>query len=392
MKRIYIVTDVDLTEKSAQPVHLFSLAKYLSRLGIEVRLFYPLWQKRVPEIPFGVIGVPIRVPQKPFARARLLQAKLLIELTRIPWPDALYVRLSMGMIAPVIWTCLTDIPLFVEVNGIIEIEYLLLNKTPNIKRWLKVQQIRVFEYLNFKKAKGVIFVTDQLREYFSRRYHIPCKRSTVINNGVDLEIFKPMDKSQSRQKLGIPGGPVLLGFVGALAPWQGLENAIWAIRLLWDRGVPCRFLIVGQGNEEIRLRTLVQELGIFEEVIFAGGVDFESVPIYIGAFDICLVFKRNLLSGVSPLKLYEYMACARPIVASDVPGLEIVSQIGAGVNAKAGSPESLADALEEIIQRKNEWEEMGTRGRMWAERYASWQRKAEEAMLFFNNQIGGIWP
>lgn len=152
--------------------------------------------KKAPEIPLGVIGVPIRVPQKPFARARVFQAKLLIELSRLPRPDVLYVRLSAGRVS------------------------------------------------------------------------------------------------------------------------------------------------------------------------FTGAVHLGVVPRYISACNFCLLPKRNLLSGVSPFKLYEYMACARPVVATDVPGLEVVTIVGAGVNAKAGSPVSLADAIEELIRRRQEWEDMGRRGRL----------------------------
>lgn len=391
MKHIYVITDVDLLEKSAQPIHVLSLCKYLGRLGVKVHLICPFWQSGVLQVPQEVITVPVSVPKQPFLRARIFQTRLLILLSRLPRPDALYVRLSAGMISPAVWTYLTGVPLFVEVNGIIEIEYLMQVKAPNIKKWLKVQRMRAFEYLNLKRAKGIIFVTNQLREYFASRYQIPPEKSVVINNGVDLEIFKPGDKQQSRRELGVPDGQILLGFVGALAPWQGLEDAIRAVRLLRDRGTNCQLFIVGQGVEENRLRTLIQELGVSAEVTLVGGVDYESVPFYINAFDICLVPKRNLLSGVSPLKLYEYMACGRPIVATDVPGLEIVSQIGAGVNAKAGSPESLADAIEELIRRKGEWEEMGLRGRMYVEMNASWKRRAEETILFFKDQLGGIW-
>ena len=393
VKRVHIVTDVDLTEKSAQPVHVLSLAKYLGRLGLEVRLIYPFWQREVPAIPPHVIGVPVHVPQKPFIRARAFQAKLFIELCRLPRPHVVYVRLSAGMVAPLIWAYITGMPLFVEVNGIMDLEYLMgQNGVANIRTWLKVRRMRIVESLNLKKATGIVFVTDQLKEYYTRRYRIPQEKATVINNGVDLEIFRPMDKQQSRRQLGIPEGPALLGFVGSLAPWQGVNDAIRAMKILRERSVLCRLLIVGQGTEEARLRALVRELELSDRVIFAGAVHLEVVPVYISACDICLIPKRNLTSGVSPLKLYEYMACARPIIATDVPGLEIVSKVGAGVNAQAGSPESLADAIEELIQRKEEWNEMGRRGRLYVERHASWQSIAEKTMAFFKETLGGVWP
>jgi len=282
-------------------------------------------------------------------------------------------------------------PFFVEVNGIMDLEYLMMqNKVTNVRTWLKVWRIRVIENLNLRKARGIIFVTDQLKTYYIQRYRISPEKATVINNGVDLEIFRPMDKQQSRRQLGIPEGPTLLGFIGSLAPWQGIDDAIRAVKILEERNVPCRLLIVGHGIEEARLRALVCELGVSDKVIFTGAVHLKIVPLYINACDVCLIPKRNLASGVSPLKLYEYMACARPIVATDVPGLEIISKVGAGVNAKAGSPESLADAIEELIQRRGEWNEMGRRGRLYVESHASWQRIAEKTVAFFKDRLGGV--
>ncbi|MGB9919722.1 MAG: glycosyltransferase family 4 protein [Moorellales bacterium] len=390
VKRVHIVTDVDLTERSAQPVHVLSLAKYLGRLGLEVHLIYPFWQREVPAIPPGVVGVPVRVPRKPFARARAFQVKLFTGLGRLPRPDVVYVRLSAGMVAPLIWSRIAGVPLFVEVNGIVDLEYLMAqNRVVDVRTWLKVRRMRMVQGLNLKRATGIVFVTDELKEYYTRRYQIPQERATVINNGVDLEIFQPMDKQQSRRRLGIHDGPPLLGLVGSLAPWQGIDDAIRAIKILRDRSVPCRLLIVGQGSEEARLQALARELGVADRVTFTGAVGLEVVPLYISACDICLTPKRNLVSGVSPLKLYEYMACAKPIVATDVPGLEVVANVGAGVSAKAGSPESLADTIEELIQRSHDWEPMGGRGRLYVETHASWQHVAERTVAFFKDRLGG---
>jgi len=75
MKRVHIVTDVDLIDKSAQPVHLISLAKYLGRLGLEVRLIYPFWQREAPEIPLGVIGVPNTCPPENCSRRKGLASQ-----------------------------------------------------------------------------------------------------------------------------------------------------------------------------------------------------------------------------------------------------------------------------------------------------------------------------
>jgi len=398
MKRIHIITDVDVTVKSDPPIRIFSLAKYLGQLGLEVRLIYPLWQSKVPEIPPGVIGVPISLPSKGYIRARIFHAKLFKRLCHLPKADIIYFRISPGMISPVIWALIAKVPFFVEVHGITEVEYGLVpfktdSLVKKIKKWLKVRRIYIVERFILKRAAGIVFVTDQLREYYIQRYHLKKKKAVVIRNGVDLAVFRPMDKNQVRSQIGMPSdGKPVLGFVGSLTPWQGIDDMIHAVKILKGRGVLCKLYIIGRGEEERYLRSLVEEYKMAEEVIFMGPVDYSLLPVYINAFDICLVPKRNAISGYSPLKLYQYLACARPIIATAVPGLEIVSELGAGVNAKAGSPESLADAIEELIQRKEEWNEMGRRGRLYVERHASWQSIAEKTMAFFKETLGGVWP
>jgi len=388
MRRIHFVTDVDLTEKDAQPVHVLSLAKYLSRLGLEIRLIYPEWKRESPNIPPGIIGVPIHLNQKPFAIGKIFQAKVLVELSRLPKPDVIYVRLSPGMLAPFIWASFVHVPLFLEVNGILNLEYIMMNvNVPNIKKWFKIQRTFLIERLNFMRAKGIIFVTENLKQYYSKRYKIPSEKSIVIPNGVDLEIFYPMDKNHVRNQLGMQDNLPIIGFIGLLAPWQGLDDAIFAIKILKERGIECRLYIIGKGSEENKLRILVENLGLLGFVHFMGPLDYQRVPMYINAFDICLVPKKNLLSGVSPLKLYEYMACGKPIVATNVQGLSFVYEIGAGVIAQASSPQSLAEAIEALVQRSDKWAEMGRKGRLYVETKASWMHVAEKTAVFIKNRL-----
>jgi glycosyltransferase involved in cell wall biosynthesis len=392
IKKLYFVTDVDLNEKTAQPVHILSLTKYLAKLGVEVRLIYPTLQDEFPSIPPEVYPEPVEIPRKLTIGLRLYHLYLLKRLIQLPRPDVIYVRLSGQIIAPALWCSISDTPMFLEVNGAPEKDYYSFTKDRGIIRRLRVQKIKLTEFVNFRTASGIIFVNESLKKYYASKYRIPEEKVIVIRNGADPEVFRPIEKTEIRNKLAFGhNDELLLGFVGSLQPWYGVENAIKAVKILKNRGIKCSLIIVGNGPEKERLESLAHALRPQDNVKFVGEVPWDLVPQYIGAFDICIIpfTRRHFYKDNSPLKLYEYMACAKPIVATNDLGLEIVSKLNVGTNAKDDSPESLADAIIELINRKSEWEEMGKRGREYVEKNASWKTVAETTMEFIQKRLNG---
>jgi glycosyltransferase involved in cell wall biosynthesis len=102
--------------------------------------------------------------------------------------------------------------------------------------------------------------------------------------------------------------------VGNLAPWQGMEYLIQVAPSLTKRLPSIRFLIIGSGVLKEKFQAQVQSSGMSDRFIFTGMVDYEKIPLYINISDICLVLKRRLASGYSPIKLFEYMACGKPVL------------------------------------------------------------------------------
>ncbi len=97
-----------------------------------------------------------------------------------------------------------------------------------------------------------------------------------------------------------------------------------------------RLVIVGEGQFRQRLERLASELQISNKLLFLGNIDHAKIPMIINACDICIApftSWRNGKIGVSPLKLYEYLSCGKPVVSTSILGTEIIRDLDAGIRA-----------------------------------------------------------
>lgn len=167
-------------------------------------------------------------------------------------------------------------------------------------------------------------------------------RLKVFRNGVDLENFYPMGKTEARKGLNWPDEPTLIS-VGNLVENKGHQIAIESlIHLPW-----CRLVIIGDGPERSRLQLLAQRLEVSDRVLFAGRVSQRDLPVYYSAADaLILASSREGWPNV----LLEAMACGTPVVASNVGGVpEIVVSPVAGRIMVARTPRALVDACSDLF-------------------------------------------
>lgn len=180
------------------------------------------------------------------------------------------------------------------------------------------------ERLFFRSARGIIainrIIVEELRSAFP---HSPA-RYLVEPNGVDLAAFPKMEKREARAKLGLPQDMPIVLYSGRFFEWKGLEILSQAAKETPD----VRWQIVG--GDEGDFKVLVKE-PLPSNLFFAGSRPYTEMPLWCAAADALLVLgtKRDIQSYryTSPMKLFEYFAAGRPIIASGTPALrEIVSE------------------------------------------------------------------
>jgi len=170
-----------------------------------------------------------------------------------------------------------------------------------------------------EQASAIVVSTDQEKEDLSRLYGVSPRSVRIIPAGVDLDLFKPVDREDARRSLGIQESNVLLS-VGRIEPLKGLEILVRAMALLSDLE-DSRLVIVGgkpQEDDEIkRLKSIAAELGVETRTSFTGTVQQTELPAYYSAADVFVLPSYYESFGLVAL---EAMACGTPVIASRVGG------------------------------------------------------------------------
>jgi glycosyltransferase involved in cell wall biosynthesis len=288
--------------------------------------------------------------------------------------DLLYAKSPLeGAIAGSIST-IFKIPCIYEVNGFIGEEYEIIKANP-----LRKYVSSFLETLALKKATHLICVTPWIKDILQERGLK--KGMDVVPNGADIRLFHPIE--DARKALSLDKDTFLIGYMGTLKAWQGMEYLLAAIPyVLQEEQV--KVLIVGGGELKQWLLSTISRIGLQEHIIVHDEVDHTEVPFYISACDVCVLLKKPLSSGYSPLKLYEYMACQRPVVASRLHGFECLENEGAGILVNPEDPGEVARAILTLLRDEPLREIMGKNGRSFVEKYHTWEKTTHDISTICN--------
>lgn len=332
--------------KDGQAVHIEEMVHALRELGHEVRVVAPATSDAA-SAPMGQdLGWVHKLRQRlPGAVYELLELaytgvayRRLAAAAREFQPDVIYERYNLYLLAGLLLKRRLGVPLLLEVNAPLVHERSKFGglKLKRLARWA--------EGLAWRGADAVLPVTHALGRYV-RDYGVPTQRLEVIPNGINEAHFAEAPApDEAKQRLGWQGA-LVLGFTGFVRDWHGVDRVI---RWMASPAAPhhARLLIVGDGPARAELEALAQQLSLGERVRFTGVIDRALVPAHVAAFDIAL--QPAVVDYASPLKLFEYLALGKAIVAPRQPNLEEVLQDGE--NALMFSP-SEPGALEAALQR-----------------------------------------
>ncbi|MGE5522232.1 MAG: glycosyltransferase family 4 protein [Rhodospirillaceae bacterium] len=197
---------------------------------------------------------------------------------------------------------------------------------------------------------------------------------SVLRNGVDLDLFRPLDRDEARKRLGFSG--TTLFSVGHLVAAKGHDIAIRALAQLPE----CRLVIAGQGPQGRALTALAQALGVAGRVTFVGDMPQRELAVYYAAADALVLMSRT--EGW-PNVLLESMACGTPVITTDVGGTpEVVRAPEAGVLLRERTPEALADAVKQFWTGRPD----RTQTRRYAERFG-WAATASAQLALYNDVV-----
>lgn len=223
--------------------------------------------------------------------------------------------------------------------------------------------VEKLELALYRNADRVLVLTRSFEKDLVSR-GIPAEKIDIVTNGVDLAQFqRPESCRRVRDKLGVPEGTLLAGYIGTAGLAHGLETMIEAAeRCVAAEDV--RFLIMGEGADRKRLEALVAEKGL-KNVIFQDFVGHDEVVDYISSIDLSVVHLRPdpVFKSVIPSKIFENMALGVPLLmAVEGESADIVAEAGCGVCIPSGDAEKMANVVLELAAARERLDEMGQRG------------------------------
>ena len=187
-------------------------------------------------------------------------------------------------------------------------------------KWILREGVWSVTKHNLDRSDRITTVSPSLVERL-KKYGYDAK---LITNGVDTDIFKPMDSREGKRMLGLDEDCFVIGYVGSIERWYALDEVIKAFTDLLKVRDNAKLLIVGGAlftDYEEKLKRLVKEKGIEDEVIFTGLIEYQELPTYISAIDVCLIpLAPRLWRNIAlPNKFFEYSACGKPILSTPIP-------------------------------------------------------------------------
>jgi len=217
---------------------------------------------------------------------------------------------------------------------------------------------------NLGLSDSIVVTSTVLRDMFKDRY--PSKIH-YVPNGVDTSRFEPSVIPFPLKASGSLDG-VVVGFLGHLDFWVDMDLIIDAVEILARKFDGFRFLMLGGGPHLERFRSMVRERHLEQYFVLPGIVPYEQVPSYLAAMDVCfLPFKKSLVSdGSCPNKLFEYFACGKPVVSTNIVE---VARIASGIPLFAEGGREFAERAIEVISDKGYRESFCEKARSFAMKY-----------------------
>jgi D-inositol-3-phosphate glycosyltransferase len=245
-------------------------------------------------------------------------------------------------------------------------------------------------------ANGIIAANPDERADLIWHMGVPTDKVCTIPPGVDLALFHPLDRAESRAEIGIALDERVVLFVGRIDPIKGIDSLIEAAQLMLSRetGRPPTFVIVGGDLDDdgapigplALVADTIRERGIAANFRLVGSQPQDELPVFYAAADIVAVPSRYESFG---LVAVEALACGVPVVASRAGGLRFTIDEGvAGLLVKPQSPEALASGLETILNNDALRAAMSAAARPSVKRY-DWSNIAQQMTHVYHRLANG---
>ncbi|MEK6947079.1 MAG: glycosyltransferase family 4 protein [Nanoarchaeota archaeon] len=244
-----------------------------------------------------------------------------------------------------------------------------------------------YEKLVINNATKVLSTTPELVRYTKEMG--ANENSDYFPLGINPQFFKPVLKIQSlMQQLGLKNSDKVIGFIGTVYPFAGLDFLINNFHILKNEIQGIKFLIIGGGPDFVRIKSLIKQLHLGNDIIMTGFVKQEKLFEYVSLFDICVnpFVVNNITDRIIPTKILEYMACGKPVLSTPLRGtVELLPNENFGI---VYSPLSeFITSLVKLFQNQEKLNKLGNNGFLYIEKNHCWDKLSDDLLIIFQDIV-----
>jgi glycosyltransferase involved in cell wall biosynthesis len=242
------------------------------------------------------------------------------------------------------------------------------------------------EKLTCRLADRVIATNESYKKIEMERDRVPESRITVVRNGIELQDISPVEPERSLR----PTGKTIIGYIGVMGHQDGVDYLLRALgHLLRDlKRTDFSCVLVGGGDAFPYLKSLAEQLGISEQILFTGMVHHSEIQSFLGVADLCVAPEPSLPYNdrSTAVKLMEYMSLAKPIVAFDLTEHRFTAQ-GAAAYVKPNDELEFARTIAELMDDPARRKKMGQLGYHRMKTELAWQYSIPKLLQVYRDVL-----
>ena len=249
----------------------------------------------------------------------------------------------------------------------------------NIHRKIDSMLLRRNLHYTARRFEGITYITKEMKRFCQKEFKLVSHRTAIWTSGVDTTLFKP-------QKTEIESNGLRILYHGTLSKKRGIDNVLKALSLVADLDIS--FEILGKAADSVDLQNLARKLGISNKVSFHDQISYASVPQWINKGDVGILPFHNwpAWNTSSPIKLFEYLACGKPVIVTDIPAhKDVLGDSEFAFWGGNGSPEELAMAIKDVYHKRHALKKYGKSAVGLVSLKYTWRRQAENLRDFIDS-------
>ncbi len=247
--------------------------------------------------------------------------------------------------------------------------------------------------LCFETAAQIICISPRLKEHLKTKWNVDESKLTVLPCAADTEAFKPNYNSETvRKSLGLTTEPVVM-WVGGFYPWHDLSLLLESFALILQQRPDAKLVLVGDGQTRSSVKDMITKAGMSHAVIMTGAIAHSQVPEMLSIADVAVVPSAPITAGIggtgTPLKLFEYMAAGKAIVATALnEAAEVIRDGYNGLLVDAGDINKFAESTLKLINDPEERSRLGQNAREQAVKQYSWEQYTSRLEEIYLSLVG----